>query len=68
VLGERATTEITRVKDSMGFPELKKDAHEGGDIDGNARIAIEDKTKRPVVSKDNYLPKKKINLKVISRP
>ncbi|MCK4553547.1 hypothetical protein KAU19_01110 [Candidatus Parcubacteria bacterium] len=37
MLGERATTEITRDKNSQGMPKLKKDAKKGGDIAGGAK-------------------------------
>src|SRR3989339_1547983 len=34
MLGERSTTEIHRVEDSLGIPKLKKDARAGGNIAG----------------------------------
>lgn len=55
MLGEAATTEITRTRDSRGFPENKKSAREGGTISGNARRELEQKTGRRVVSRENYL-------------
>jgi len=55
MLGERATTEITRVKDSMGFPALKTDSNKGGRIAGKAREDLEREIGKPVVSKDNFL-------------
>lgn len=55
MLGERATTEITRVRNSHGFPKLKQDSKEGGDIAGGARKRLEAKTKKRVSSKGNYL-------------
>jgi len=57
MLGERATTEITTVNDTVGFENLKNDAKEGGKIAGDAKIALEQKTGKKVVSKDNYLQK-----------
>ncbi|MBI4995180.1 Bro-N domain-containing protein [Candidatus Peregrinibacteria bacterium] len=62
MLGERATTEIHRTKDSKGVEKLKKDAKSGGDIAGNARKELEKKLGRPVVSKKNYLRKSDKNL------
>ena len=59
MLGERATTEIHRNENSKGVGKLKKDANAGGTIAGNARKELEKKLGRPVVSKKNYLPKKK---------
>ena len=64
MLGERATTEIHRSKDSRSMPKLKKDAKSGGDIAGNARKELEKKLGRSVVSKKNYL--KKDNKKLLS--
>ncbi|MEW6102750.1 MAG: Bro-N domain-containing protein [bacterium] len=57
MLGERATTEIHKVEDSMGMPKLKADAKTGGDIAGNARRQLERRLKKSIVSKDNYLEK-----------
>lgn len=61
MLGEKATTEITKVNDSKEFDDLKKDANKGGNIASNARIALEKETGKKVVSKENYfnLDKKK---------
>lgn len=59
MLGERATTEIHRTEDSKGTPKLKKDARAGGDIAGEARKRLEQRLKRSIVSKENYLPKNK---------
>ena len=58
MLGERSTTEIHRTEDSKGIPKLKKDANRGGRIAGIARKELEKEIGRPVVSKQNYLPKK----------
>lgn len=55
MLGERATTEITRVKDSQGFDDLNIDAVEGGTVAGNARKELEKKTGKRVSTKDNFL-------------
>ena len=61
MLGERATTEITRTDDSHGMPKLKADAKTGGDIAGGARKQLEKRTHQPVVTPENYLPKAKVN-------
>ena len=55
MLGEAATTEITRTKDAKGFPESKVAAREGGAVAGNARRELEKKSGRKVVSRENYL-------------
>ncbi|MFA6528204.1 MAG: hypothetical protein WCT46_01545 [Candidatus Gracilibacteria bacterium] len=59
MLGERSTTEIHRIDNSKGVPKLKKDAKRGGKIAGTARNALEHEIGRSVVSKENYLPKKR---------
>jgi hypothetical protein len=55
MLGEAATTEITRTKDAQGFPKSKAAAVEGGAVAGNARRELEKKSGRRVVSRENYL-------------
>jgi DNA-damage-inducible protein D len=55
MLGEAATTEISRDRDARGFDENKQAATEGGTIAGDARKALETKTRKRVVSKQNYL-------------
>lgn len=55
MLGEAATTEITRSKDAQGFHENKVAAHKGGKIAGDARKKLEKESGKKVVSKENYL-------------
>ena len=55
MLGEAATTEITRTRDAQGFPESKQAAHAGGTVAGNARRELEKKSGRRVVTSENYL-------------
>ena len=59
MLGEAATTEITRNKDTQGFDENKQAAIEGGSVAGTARKELEAKSGRKVVSGKNYLTNKK---------
>jgi hypothetical protein len=59
MLGEASTTEIHKNEDSQGVPKLKTDANRGGRVAGNARKELEKELGRPVVSKQNFLPKKK---------
>ncbi|OGH18932.1 MAG: phage antirepressor protein [Candidatus Levybacteria bacterium RIFCSPHIGHO2_12_FULL_38_12] len=59
MLGERATTEIHRNENSKGVPKLRSDAKAGGDIAGGARKKLEKRLKRSIVSRENYLPKKR---------
>ena len=55
MLGEAATTEITRVDDAQGFDESKIAARKGGEVAGTARKDLEKKTGKRVVSPENYL-------------
>jgi DNA-damage-inducible protein D len=58
MLGEAATTEITRNRDTQGFDENKQAAIEGGSVAGTARKELEAKSGKKVISKENYLPEK----------
>ena len=55
MLGEKATTDITRTRNARGFPENRKAARRGGEIAHHARKELEGETKEPVVSKTNFL-------------
>jgi DNA-damage-inducible protein D len=55
MLGEAATTEITRVDDAQGFDESKTAARKGGEVAGTARKDLEKKTGKRVVTPENYL-------------
>jgi len=64
MLGERSTTEIHRLEESDGVSKLKSDAKRGGKVAGIARTQLEKEIGRSVVSKKNFLPKKKNNKKL----
>ena len=55
MLGEAATTEISRVQDAQGFDENRIAANKGGKIAGDARKELEEETGKKIVSDDNYL-------------
>jgi len=55
MLGEAATTEITKVDDAQGFHESKEAARKGGEVAGTARKDLEKKAGKRVVSPENYL-------------
>jgi hypothetical protein len=55
MLGEAATTEITRAHDAQGFDESRTAARKGGEVAGVARKDLEKKTGKRVVSPENYL-------------
>lgn len=65
MLGEAATTEITRKQDAQGFGENRVAARKGGRIAGDARENLERETGTKVVSPENYLtePERKKRLK-----
>lgn len=64
MLGEAATTEITKVERPEGITANKKTSRRGGEVAGIARMRMEKETGRKVVSKDNFLsiqkPQKKL--------
>ena len=55
MLGERATTEITQSENSQGMTKLRDDAKEGGAIAGEAKTKLEQRIKKPISTKNNYL-------------
>jgi len=59
MLGEASTTAIVRTQNPKGFIENKQTARQGGKIAGDARKALEQKTGETVISKENFLPKRK---------
>ena len=58
MLGEAATTEITRNKNAQGFAENKDAAKRGGKVAGDAREKLEIESGKRVVSNENFLPEK----------
>ncbi len=65
MLEEATTTKITKGRDSKKFPELKKDAEDGGYVAGRTRKDIESLSGEKVISEGNYLkiPEKQKRLK-----
>lgn len=57
MLGEATTTKLTKERDSDEFKKMHKDAKEGGEVAGKARVDIEGRLSKKIVSKDNFLPK-----------
>ena len=55
MLGEAATTRIAKAKDVEGLKENKTAARQGGEVAGNARRELEEKTGESVLSEDNFL-------------
>ena len=55
MLGEASTTEIAKNKNTRGFFQNKKAAHEGGAVAGNARKELERKSGKRVSTNQNYL-------------
>ncbi len=55
MLGEAATTEITRTQDAQGFEENRIASRKGGRIAGDAREQLELESGRKIVSDENYL-------------
>ena len=57
MLGERVATEISQQEKPDTFVKNKKVEERGGNVAGNARKQTEKELGRPIVSKENYLPK-----------
>jgi len=55
MLGEAATTEITKVEHPLGFEKNRHVSRRGGRIAGGAREKLEKETGKKVVSPTNYL-------------
>ena len=64
MLGEASTIEIEKVENPRTFDDHKKASREGGKVAKVARAELENKTKRTVISTENYLeaPEKKKRL------
>jgi DNA-damage-inducible protein D len=54
MLGEATTTKLHKDRNSKGFPSLKNDAKDGGDVAGRTRKDIEQRSGKPVISKNNF--------------
>ena len=66
MLGEASTTAIVKTQNPKGFTENKKVAKRGGDVAGNARKELENKTGKSIISSENFKQigeKKQKNLK-----
>lgn len=59
MFGEKATTDITKEKNSQGFDECKESANIGGNIAKRAREDLEKNLGTSVILKENFLPKQK---------
>ena len=57
MLGEAATTEIAKNKDTHGYNENKEAARKGGSVAGKARKDLEKKSGKKISTKVNYLHK-----------
>lgn len=53
MLAEATTTEISKEKNPQSFSENRSVAKEGGEVAGNARKDIEDRTGKPVITSKN---------------
>ncbi len=60
MLGEASTTKVARAEDTKGFVENKNAARIGGKIAGNARKELEKESGENIISRENYLPEKKV--------
>lgn len=58
-LAEMSTRQIAETEQAVGLPKNKVAARKGGGIAKKARLELEEKTGRPVVSGSNFLPPKR---------
>lgn len=59
MVGEKATTDITKESDSQGFNECKDSAKEGGEVAHETRKSIERRLSKSVISEENFPPETK---------
>jgi len=59
MIGEKATTDITKETDSQGLEECKTSANKGGNIAKRTREDIENSLGKSIISSDNFLPGQK---------
>ena len=60
-LAELSTRQIAETTEALGLPANKKAAKTGGSISKRARLDLESKTGRKVVTEESYLPPLKSN-------
>jgi len=68
MLGEAATTEITRNRNAQGFIENKDTARRGGKIAGDARKKLEKESGRKIVTSENYLDQPEVVKRIGRKP
>jgi DNA-damage-inducible protein D len=56
-LSEATAITLHRDRESQGFPDLKRDAADAGEAGGEARLVIEKRIGKPVLSPQNFLGK-----------
>ena len=66
MLGEASTTNIARAKNTKGFNENKQAAIAGGQVAGNARKELEQRSGEKVVKSENYLLEKKVEQRKVT--
>ena len=62
-LAELSTRQIAETEEAVGFEPNKLAGKKGGRIAKNARVELEQKTGKKVISPDNFLPKDKKKIK-----
>ncbi len=58
-LAELSTRQIAESEQTKGFEENKVPAKKGGQIAKKARLELESKTKKSIITNENFLPKKR---------
>jgi hypothetical protein len=67
MLAETTTKEFAKNMDAHGVPENADAAKKGGEVGKAARVSIERKLGKSVVSKDNYLSDKQKQLRLLTK-
>ncbi len=67
MLGEASTTAIVKTRNPPGFTENNIASKQGGSVAGKARLDLEIKTGKKVISPENYLPEFKKNKQLNTR-
>ena len=68
MLAEATTTELTKIANPQGLEENRKVAKEGGSVAGNARIEIEQRSGRSVVTPKNAATMSKLIGNIVKEP
>lgn len=67
-LAELATRQVAENTNAIGIKENKTASKTGGNIAKRARLDLENKTGKKVITTDNYLPSRKLSKRLNPSP